>query len=60
VRAGFQADCNNDACRIEEVRIVELVIRKTARGAERARDLMESMMDVFKGVFIAGCVGEKA
>ena len=42
--AGFHVDCNKEKGRDTGRRIEEVVRRETARGAERANDLMDSMM----------------
>ena len=52
--AGFQTDSIKDACRTEDVRSAELEIRETARGAERANDLIESMTSELMGIITAG------
>jgi hypothetical protein len=46
--AGFHADCNKEAGRAGRL-IAELVNRETARGAERAKDLIDSMMKDLTG-----------
>jgi hypothetical protein len=41
---GFHVDCNKANGRATGLRTEEDVMRETVRGAERAKDLMESMM----------------
>jgi hypothetical protein len=48
VLAGFHADCIKEACRAAGRRTAALVIRETARGAERAKDLIESIITDLK------------
>lgn len=52
VLAGFHADCIREVCRAAAGRrTAVLVIRQTARGAERAKDLIESIIaDLDKAV----------
>jgi hypothetical protein len=41
---GFHADCNKETCRAAGRLAAELVRRETTLGAERTKDLIESMM----------------
>jgi hypothetical protein len=45
VLAGFHAGCSKETCRAAGLLTAELANREIARGAERVKDLIESMME---------------